>query len=80
MLVAQVGTGAALLRHGVSLFSRLGWLEEVMVTELKRWMVLSVCSAKVFVLRQRVCASMKRLEAISCVAQMTFTLQCTSKT
>ena len=51
-----------------------------MVIELERGMMSSMCSARVPVLRQRVFASMKRLEVISCVARMTFTLQCMSTT
>ena len=51
-----------------------------MVIELERWMVLSVCSARVSELRQSVFASMKRLEVISCAVPMTFTLQCMSTT
>ena len=74
------GIGAVLLRQGTSLLSRLEWLGEVMVIEIEKWMMLSVCSARVSELRQSVFAIMKTLEVISFGVPMTFTLQCMSTT
>ena len=88
-VLEEIGTGspgwnrcgaATDVRLGASLFSRLEWLEEVMVIEIEKWMMISVCSAKASELRQNVFASIKRLEVISCVVLMIFTLQCMNTT
>ena len=78
--VARDGIDVVLLRQGDDLFSRLGWFSGMMAIKIERWMMLSVCFARASELRQYVFASIKRLEGISFVVLMNFTLQCMNTT
>ena len=78
--VVRDGIDVVLLRQGGDLFSRLGWFRGMMAIKIERWMMLSVCSARVSELRQNVFASINRLEGISFVVLMNFTLQCMNTT